>query len=429
MNAKRRGDLIVPPSRPERPRRAPTAGIARTCFAVGPLLVPFALAAVAAAQSSPPALPDSPTAIQRGVEYLLKSQNPDGSWGGPRESIWTFTGDVWSNPETHRSWQVATTGLCTIAILEADAWARPPAPRDGASSPRDAAIAALDYLLRNANVKRPNEWDTMNTWAYIYALQALASAHSDPRLADAPLRGRIAECVPRLIHGLRYTQSLNGGWGYLEFDEPRTAQPQWATSFTTASGIVALCDARAAGLPIDEAVLGRAVRAVQRCRLPGGVFTYSVPAIADPRHSEWIDQVKGSLGRTQACHVALLLAGEAIPVDKLTAGLDNFFRYHRFLDIARNRPIPHETYYYNSGYFYLFGHYYAARLIQRLPPESRAAYRPRLQREVIKLQNADGSLYDYDMHAYHKPYGTAFGIMTLTSLLQSTVDRPEQPAP
>ena len=66
--------------------------------------------------------------------------------------------------------------------------------------------------------------------------------------------------------------------------------------------------------------------------------------------------------------LALLAAGEKIPEEKLTAGLDNFFRYHRFLDIARNRPIPHETFYYNSGYFYLFGHYYAARLIQKLPP-------------------------------------------------------------
>src|SRR5262249_51449477 len=149
------------------------------------------------------------------------------------------------------------------------------------------------------------------------------------------------------------------------------------------------------------------------CRMPSGAYTYSVQPINDPRRSEWIDNVKGSLGRTQSCNFALLAAGEKIPPEKITAGLDNFFRYHRFLDIARNRPIPHETFYYTSGYFSLFGHYYAARLIKQLPPDQRAAYWPRLQREVIKLQNPDGCMYDYDMHAYHKPYGTAFGVLTL----------------
>ena len=76
-------------------------------------------------------------------------------------------------------------------------------------------------------------------------------------------------------------------------------------------------------------------------------------------------------------------------------------------------PLSHETFYYNSGYFYLFGHYYAARLVNQLPAEQREEYWPRLRYEVAKLQQKDGSMYDYDMHAYHKPYGIAFGLLTL----------------
>lgn len=379
--------------------------VRRAAFLAALLAGPLMIASAA----DPPArtLPDARTAMRRGVEYLQKSQNADGSWGGPREAIWTFTGDVWPNPETHRAWKVATTGLCAVAMLEAGV----------DDSARSAAERAINYLLANSNVRRPNEWDTMNCWAYIYGLQALAAAHIDPRLSPE-LRERIRQTTPRLIADLRGSQSLNGGWGYLEFDAPRTAQPQWATSFTTAAGVVALCDARAAGLEIDDAVLRRATRAVARCRMPSGAYTYSVEVIADPRSSEWIDNVKGSLGRTQSCNFALLAAGEKLAGEKIAAGLDDFFRHHRFLDIARNRPIPHETYYLNSGYFYLFGHYYAARLIQTLPEPQRGAYWPRLQREVIKLQNADGSMYDYDMHAYHKPYGTAFGVMTLSTSLE-----------
>lgn len=213
-------------------------------------------------------------------------------------------------------------------------------------------------------------------------------------------------------------QSLSGGWGYLELDPPVTQRLQWATSFTTAAALVAFADAREAGFELDDTMVRRAVGAVRRCGLPTGAYTYSVQATADPRTMEWIDQIKGSLGRIQCCNVALHLNNHPIAEEKMATGLDYFFRHHRFLDIARNRPIPHETYYYNSGYFYLFGHYYAARAIELLPAERRAAYFAKLRAEVVKLQQADGSMYDYDMHAYHKPYGTAFGVLTLAKSLR-----------
>jgi hypothetical protein len=348
--------------------------------------------------------------IERGVAFLLGDQNSEGSWGGPREAVYTFTGDVWSNPETHRSWKVATTGLCCLALLEADR----------SEESLQAADRAIDYLIEHAAVRRPSEWDTMNGWAYIYGVQALARAYVDPRHADSPRRERCRATGELLLRKLADCQAPSGGWGYLEFDQPRTRHQQWATSFTTAAAIVAMEDARQAGFDVDQDLIERAVRGVERCRLPSGAYTYSIPAIADPRHSEWIDQIKGSLGRIQTCNLALLLAGREVPEQRIKAGLAYFFRYHRFLDIARNRPIPHETYYYNSGYFYLFGHYYAARLVNKLPAEQRAEYWPRLRYEVAKLQQNDGSMYDYDMHAYHKPYGVAFGVLTLVESLDGT---------
>jgi len=130
-------------------------------------------------------------------------------------------------------------------------------------------------------------------------------------------------------------------------------------------------------------------------------------------HSEHIDQVKGSLSRIQVCQAALLLAGQDIPLDDLRFGLTHFFRDHRFLEIAMHKPVPHETYYYNSGYFYMFGHYYAAFTIERLPPEEQSRYWPRLQNEIMKVQQKDGSIWDYDMHRYDRPYGVAFGLMSL----------------
>lgn len=378
----------------------PRSGVVAVFAALA--LVPFACA-----QSQPTSAPSGDevlSSVQRGVAFLLKDQNADGSWGGARAAIYTFTGDVWSNPDTHRSWRVATTGLACLALLH--------------SSETDASQRAIrrgvDYVMNNFDVGRPNEWDTMNCWAYIYALQVFAETIREKDLIAPDAQAKIREAVPRLMLRLRQSQSLSGGWGYLEFDAPRTAQPQWATSFTTAAGVVALVEAKRSNLPIDEDVLSRARRAVERCQMRSGAYTYSVQPINDPRSSEWIDQIKGSLSRIQSCNVAILLGGGEMPVERLRTGIRQFFEYHRFLDIARNRPIPHETYYYNSGYFYLFGHYYAARVIEALPEAERPDLWSRLQREIIKTQQQDGSMWDYDMHAYHKPYGTAYALLALS---------------
>ncbi len=345
----------------------------------------------------------------RAIEFLLGAQKPDGAWGGPQDAVYTFTGDVWSNPETHRAWIVATTGLCVEALLHGES----------SQAERESARRGVEYLLDNAAVGRPNEWDTMNNWGYIYGLQGLAAAYADERLRDWPRRGEIETLSARLVRKLAYHESLNGGWGYLEFDEPRTAQPQWATSFMTAAAAVAMQDAQAAGLAHDDAMQRRALSAIRRCRLPSGAFTYSVSPIADPRHSEWIDQVKGSLSRIQVCHFALKRGGDPISDEQLRTGLRQFFQHHRFLDIARNRPIPHETYYYNSGYFYFFGHYYAARIIELLPAGEREEWWRRLQYETLKTQQADGSMWDYDMHAYGKAYGTGYALRVLKASLRT----------
>ncbi|HEY3244228.1 MAG TPA: prenyltransferase/squalene oxidase repeat-containing protein [Phycisphaerae bacterium] len=364
------------------------------------------LASPARADDLPPPA-NVPAAMQKAVEFLLKNQNPDGSWGAATDALHTFGDDwpIWANPETQRCWKVATTGLCLMALLDD--------PGVPSATVQEAADRGLRFLLARAEVKRPSDWDTMNSWAYIYGLQGLATAYGAPRYADSEQRAALRDLGQRVITRLAECQSPRGGWGYLEFDVPRTPRHQWATSFTTAAALVALLDARQHGFAVDEGLIERAALGVQRCRLPSGAYTYSIPVIPTPGRADWIDQIKGSLSRIQCCNLALLLAGKDVSNETLATGLDHFFREHKFLDIARNKPIPHEAYYKNSGYFYLFGHYYAARVIERLPPGDQGRYWPQLQHEIIKIQQPDGSLWDYDMQAYHKAYGTAFALLAL----------------
>ena len=372
---------------------------------------------LAADTPAPPTPEQVQQAIARGTDFLIKSQNPNGSWGGARGSITTFTGPVWSNPETHRSWRVGTTGLCCMALMAVG------------ESPQ--AMSALDrgieYMIVNSVVKRPSDWDVDNTWAYIYGLHSLAVAYGHPHFVE--LRPKISPVIGKHLEKLAAYQALSGGWAYYEFSSPRKRRPEWSTSFSTAAAVIALQEARRQGFTVDDKMVARAVRGIKRCRLPSGAYTYSIQAIADPRHSEWIDQVKGSLSRIQVCHEALLQAGEDISQAALLTGIGHFFREHRFLDAARNRPIPHEAYYLNSGYFYLFGHYYASLVISRLPEADRQKYWPKLQYEVMKTQQKDGSMWDFEMHSYSKPYGIAFGLLTLKRSIAGAAPKANGSAP
>ncbi len=355
-----------------------------------------------------PPLPTSPAqiAFEKGLAFLVKSQNPDGSWGshsnpGPNDEFW------W-NHETHRSWQRATSALCCMALLE---FGKKP-------EERKALEKGIQSLVEYEEVKRPSDWDVDNTWSYVYGLQALSLALLDPQFQKPPISDKIKASAEREIAALKKYQAPNGGWGYYDF-ETLTKRPSWATSFMTAVGVLALLDAKKAGLSVDESMLSRAVKAVARCRLPTGAYTYSVEDTPSPGGAEWIDQVKGSLGRIQVGNLALFEADEGrITKNEFKRGLEDFFAHHKFLEIARRRPIPHEAYYYNSGYFYFFGHYYAAQVIGSLEPADRPRYWPRLQQAVASCQEPDGSMWDYYMNSYHKPYGTAFAVMALGKSLK-----------
>jgi hypothetical protein len=382
-----------------------------------PTLALVALCSAAAAQPPAPDPEPQPTEAQareaagKALRFLLSDQNADGSWGSQRNAA-VGIDEFWSNVETHRSWRVATTGLACMAMLQAEQ----------TDEVRAAYLRGVDWLVAHALVKRPSDWDVDNTWGYLYGLAGLTRAHGDPRL-DPQRRAAAAETITALIGKLAKYQSPDGGWGYYDAFDSVTMPPSWSTSFMTAAVVLTLIEARNAGFDVPAAMLEPAVKAVRRCRLPNGAYAYSVDPVPSTGRLEGINQVKGSLGRIQVCNLALRRAGDDISDDVLRQGLAVFFREHRFLDIARLKPIPHEAYYANSGYFYFFGHHYAALVVAELPAEERAAIWPRLRHEIIKTQEADGSMWDYQLNSYTRPYAAAFGVMALSQSL------PEPPRP
>jgi len=233
---------------------------------------------------------------------------------------------------------------------------------------------------------------------------------ADPRFARSEARAAIEKAARAYEDKLARCRAC--GWSYYA-NENSAWLPEWSTSFTTAAAVLALIDAKAAGITVPDAVIEPGLRAIEQCRLPSGAFTYNVEAIPSPGRLEGIDNVKGATGRIQVCNLALSRGGREVSVERRTRGLDQFFEQHLFLELGRRRPIPHESYYAVAGYFYYFGHYYAAEVIASLPKEKREPYASKLLRVVIDTQEKDGSMTDYVMHDYPRPYGTAYGLLVL----------------
>lgn len=339
-------------------------------------------------------------AIEEGAAFLLKAQNPDGSWGSARD---TSDFDILAAvPGAHEGFRCAVTALAVMALREIKA-------------PAEPVARGVAWLLQTPPPRRANPVEIYNVWAHAYAVQALAGAYADEK--DEIRRAGIRAGVERHLKSLQAYETMYGGWNYYDFDAGTQRPASAPTSFGTGAVLVAFFDARKAGLEIPEAMIRRAVKGVAGCRNPDGSYLYDLGFKFHPRHLANRD--KGSLGRTQAANIALYVWGEKLPKTTLRDELDRMFREHKFLDIGRKRQYPHEAWYFNSGYYYYFGHYYASRVIEVLEAGDRHERRSKLASHVLPYQEGDGSWWDYKMWSYHKVYGTSFAVMTLLRCLDA----------
>jgi hypothetical protein len=339
-------------------------------------------------------------AIDDGVAFLVKSQQPEGCWG---TGTVTRGLEIYSMvPGSHDAYRVATTALCVMALREAQ--------ESGSkiAGVKEAHDRGVNYLVEHGEARRDNGQLLYNVWAHTYALQVLSeeivrSDHPDPRLTEAAKK--------QFDHLQRYA-THTGGWNYYDFDAQTQSPSLGPTSFGTAAGLVALWAAKQAGIPPPPRMVDLSLHRLAECRLPDGSYLYGSDYKYIPRIPA--NMQRGSVGRTQACNYALWLWNwPAVGENESVSGLRRLFTDHIYLDMGRKRPFPHESWYQTSGYYYYFDHYYAARLVERLSPGDKGLFAPQLAEQILPHQEADGSWWDYAMWDYHKPYGTAFAVMTL----------------
>ncbi len=304
-------------------------------------------------------------------------------------------------PGSHHAFKAATTALCWMALQDQDRQT---------PQMQEAAGRALAWLVDHVRVKRANAVEMYNVWSFGYGLRALAQAlRTGAAGADEQT---LRDAAGAVIDALRIYQVPDGGWGYYDFNAQTYRPSGTSMSFTTATILVALHEAASVGLDVPQAMIEPAVKSVEFCRKGDGSYIYGWYLRYRPLMD--VNQPKGSSMRTPACNLALRLFDADVSDDDLRLGLDHVVDQHRFAIAGVRRPIPHESWYQVSGYFYLYGHQYAALCLELLPESDQRRYWPALTQAILKTRQPDGSFWDYPMYGYHKFYGTGYALIALS---------------
>jgi len=357
---------------------------------------------------TPPTAEAIDTAITRGVDFLVRRQEKNGAWGSARN---TTGADIYAPaPGSHHAFRAAVTGLCIAALIESG---------DKRPEVTESLDRAETWMLENLpSLRRAEPAAIYNVWGHAYAIQGLVRMFG--RHANDPaLQERIKKLIEHQIGMLQRFETVNGGWCYYDL-KALTQKPSGPTmSFVTGTVLVALADAREIGLKIPQRPIDRAMESIRRQRKKDFSYVYGDYLRLQPmRH---INRTAGSVGRSQVCNLAMYRwHDEQTTLPVIRTWLDRLFAQNMWFDLGRKRPIPHESWMQISGYFYFYGHYYAAGCIGLLDPAERPYFQQHLAHIILRLQEKDGCWWDYPMYDYHQQYGTAFAILSLVACRPTT---------
>ena len=351
-------------------------------------------------EATPEAVAES---LREGVDFLVRTQNKNGSWGGPTR---TKGLNIYAPiPGAHHAFRAGASGLALAGLIDS-------------GDQRPETLAAIDkgaawmeeYLPK---LRRADQTTTYNVWGHAYGLRAITALH---RIAgDDAEKSKWRHLAQGQLDLLSRYEDLNGGWGYLDiFDGFTSQRPSGiTTSFTTATVLLAMHEAaEAMDLEVDEKVAKTSVASIVRQRTPDFSYVYSHGHHMAPRRP--INRPAGSLARSQACNAALRAFGDdAVTDEVIETWADRFIEREGFLSIGRKRPVPHETHFQISGYFYYYGIYYFTESVDFLAPGRQAHHAKKLASVLLHRQEKDGSWWDYPLYDYHQPYGTGYSLTAL----------------
>ncbi len=314
-------------------------------------------------------------AIRKGLDYLLKNQGSDGSWGSSK------------NVKAEKSKTWATSALAILAIHMSQSKVKLE------KSHLDSMQKAIKFLLEfQPKEGKPKSYDNRH-WNTAYTLFCLAKLYRDGK--DEKIKEKLDGCVKALVSG----QEAKGGWTYLpkgerakdEKEEEKQDQEEKTKvvkdvaqqTFLTAAVLISLVEAKNAGVDISDKVITKAVDFLQSMRTEDAAFRYRDGL--GQKSDKTVSSPLGSSGRSVACELALFLAGGGSQ-EKLIAALDNFFKYQDKLEARRKQgatakggkpsekgnTLTHDMK--NGGiapYYFFYSHFYASQALHFVGKDSR----------------------------------------------------------
>jgi len=239
--------------------------------------------------------------VREAVNYIVREQRTDGTW---------------RNPKGNGQFEFRNS-VTIIARMALEDWKD--VRDDRAPAALDRARAAVD-----AWSDRKTEAKGMAAWDHIFALFHYA------RLATAlpagPDKDGALKRAKRAMKALAAVQRPKGTWSYTDHGP---------SSFMTGGALVALWEARKAGLEVDQEMVDHGLEGMLAMKSPAeekddpdhfGTYFYS-----DQSSDEFDDgHLKGSVGRMAICYQAEYLWGKC-DLARLTWALDKFLEHRGHL--------------------------------------------------------------------------------------------------
>jgi prenyltransferase beta subunit len=295
--------------------------------------------------------PETDRAIESGLAWLAKQQNPDGSYGSA-----AYRGNI------------AVTSLAGLAFM-----ANGSSPGRG---PYGTQIdKALQYVLDNTSnagfIAVPNAGTHGPMYSHGFGTLFLAEAYGMSNKAE--IREKLTNAVRLIID----TQNPEGGWRYQPV-------PRDADLSVTICQINALRAARNAGLYVPKETVDACIRYVKQSQNSDGGFRYMIQggASAFPR---------------SAAGVVALYSASVYDADEIKKGVDYLKQF--MPEIKFGQRYSH----------YYYGHYYAAQAMWIRGGEDWNTWYPAIRDELVRRQLPAGFWQD----SICPEYGTSMALIIL----------------
>ncbi len=299
-------------------------------------------------------------AIVKGLDYLAKTQGPDGNWPNGRDGA---------------AYPISMTALAGMAFLaHGNTTTRGPYAEN--------VSRVVQYLIGHSKpggiITGPGQEQGRPMYGHGFGLMFLATAYgmeTDPKTREN-MRKVIVGAIDLTSRG----QSNLGGWYYTPGSGDEGS--------VTVTQIQALRAAHNAGFTVPKGVIEEAVRYLERCRAPGGGIIYSASSGGEAR-----------LAISAAAIATLYNAGD---YDSKLADECLQYVWGHFKGNVGD---------WNSAFGHgFYAHMYASQAFYQAGDEYWDAYFPRTRDSLLRRQSPDGS---WNGDGIGNVYGTAVALTIL----------------